>query len=167
MSASTRNLRHGVLILRDGTPVTPLSLTIPIAEGDLDFTIQKNILRVMNRGRIDHKRDGDETEMDIKFSFKFEQWNYASGSATGVSPTDALLKIGGASAWVSTGVSCGPHAVDLVFRVSDPCSATAYEQLVFTGFVPESVNFKEGSDANTISVSGKAQITAPVRTWSA
>lgn len=165
MAASTRNLRHGTLILRDGTPVTPLALTIPIAEGDLDFTITKNIINVMNRGKIDHKREGDEVEMDIKFSFKFEQWSYASGSATGTSPIDALLKQGGASAWVSTGVSCGPFAVDLVFQVKDPCSATAYEQLVFSGFVPESVNFKENGDANMVSVSGKAQISAPVRTW--
>jgi hypothetical protein len=165
MSASTRNLRHGTLILRDGTSITPNTLTIPIAEGDLDFTITKNILRVMNRGKIDHKRDGDEVEMDIKFSFKFEQWSYAAGASTGVSPADVLLRAGGAAAWVSTGVSCGPWAIDLVFQIKDPCSATAYEQLVFSGFTPESINFKEGSDSNMVSVTGKAQITAPVRTW--
>lgn len=165
MAASTRNLRHGTLILRDATPVTPMTLTIPIAEGDLDFTITKNILKVMNRGKIDHKRDGDEVEMDIKFSFKFEQWSYASGASTGVSPADVLLHTGGAASWVSTGVGCGPFAIDLVFQIKDPCSATAYEQLVFAGFVPESINFKEGSDANMVSVTGKAQITAPTRTW--
>ena len=156
--ASTRNLRHGTLILRDGTTPTAITLEIPIQDGDLDFTVK-------NRGKIDHKRTGDETEIDVKFSFKFEQWSYASGAATGISPVDALTKKGGASAWVSTGPSCGPYSIDLVFRVENPCNAAEYEQLVFPAFNVESLNFKEGSEFDTVSVSGKALAFEPTRTW--
>lgn len=165
MAASTRNLRHGKLILRDGTPVTPLELIIPIMDGDLDFTITIPTFIVKNRGKIDHKREGDETEVDIKFSFKFEQWSYATGAATGISPADVLLHTGGASAWISSGPSCGPFAIDLVYQIADPCGSGAYEELVFTAFNPESVNFKEASEFNTISVSGKALTNLPERTW--
>ena len=151
--SSTRNLRHGILIIRDGTTPTPSELIIPIMDGDLDFTITKPTFIVKNRGKIDHKREGDETEIDIKFSFKFEQWQHANAN-TGISVPDALLQKGGASAWVSSGPSCGPFAVDLVYRIVDPCNANNYEQLVFEAFNPETLNFKEGSEFNTINVTG-------------
>ena len=165
MSASTRNLRHGKLIIRDGTIPTANQLIIPIMDGDLDFTITKPTFIVKNRGRIDHKREGDETEIDIKFSFKFEQWSYASGASTGVSPSDALLKQGGAAAWITTGPSCGPYAIDLLYQITDPCNALNYEQLIFTAFNPDSLNFKEGSEFNTINVTGKALDFMPDRSW--
>jgi hypothetical protein len=165
MAASTRNLRHGSLILSDGTPVTPNTLIIPIMDGDLDFTITYPTFIVKNRGRIDHKRTGDEVEIDIKFSFKFEQWSFASGAATGISPVDALTKKGGAAAWVSSGPSCGPYSIDLIFKLANPCSTTDYEQLVFPAFNVESLNFKEGSEFDTISVAGKALAFEPTRTY--
>jgi len=164
MPASTRNLRNGKLILQDGTAVTPNQLIIPIMDGDLDFTVTIPTFTVKNRGKIDHKRSGDEMEIDVKFSFKFEQWTNASAN-TGISPSDALLQKGGAAAWVSTGPSCGPFAIDLIYRVTDPCNALNYEQIVFTAFNPETLNFKEGSEFNTISVSGKSLSNTPVRTW--
>lgn len=165
MAASTRNLRHGSLILRDGTTPTANQLIIPIQDGDLDFTITYPTFIVKNRGKIDHKRTGDETEIDIKFSFKFEQWSYASGASTGVSPVDALTKKGGAATWVSTGPSCGPYSIDLVFQVTNPCNAAEYEQLVFTAFNVESLNFKEGSEFDMVSVSGKSLSFEPTRTY--
>jgi hypothetical protein len=163
--ASTRNLRHGKLIIRDGTLPTANELIIPISDGDLDFTITYPTFVVKNRGKIDHKRTGDEVEIDIKFSFKFEQWSYASGASTGVSPVDALTKKGGAAAWASTGPSCGPYSIDLVFQLENPCNATESEQLVFPAFNVESLNFKEGSEFDTVSVTGKALAFEPTRTW--
>lgn len=165
MPASTRNLRHGKLFIRDGTTPTPNLLEIPISDGDLDFTITKPTFIVKNRGKIDHKRDGDEVEIDIKFSFKFEQWSYASGAATGVSPTDALTKEGGAASWVSTGPSCGPYSIDLIFRVTNPCADDEYEQLVFPAFNVATLNFKEGSEFNMINVTGTALAFKPDRTY--
>lgn len=165
MAASTRNLRHGSLIIRDGTTPTALQLIMPIMDGDLDFTITYPTFLVMNRGKIDHKRAGDEVEIDINFSFKFEQWSYASGAATGISPVDALTKKGGAAAWVSTGPSCGPYSVDLLFRLTNPCNDTEYEQLLFPAFNVTSLNFKEGSEFDTISVTGKALAFEPTRTY--
>lgn len=165
MAASTRNLRHGKITLRDGTPTTPNELVIPIQDGDLDFTITYPTFIVKNRGKIDHKRTGDEVEIDIKFSFKFEQWSYASGAATGTSPVDALTKKGGASAWVSTGPSCGPYSIDLIFDLINPCNASESERLVFPAFNVETLNFKEGSEFDSVSVAGKALAFEPTRTW--
>jgi hypothetical protein len=40
-----------------------------------------------------------------------------------------------------------------------------YEQLIFPAFSPDTVNFKEGSEFNTINVSGKALAFQPTRTY--
>jgi hypothetical protein len=162
--AQTRNLRNGLLILRDGTG-TPNELQIPIQDGDLSFTVAKPTFTIRNRGKIDHRRDGDETEMQISFSFKFEQWSYNNAN-TGISPSDVLLKQGGASAWNSTDpVACGPWAIDLVFRIHVPCTPTSYEQLVFPKFHAESLQFSEAAEANTIQVSGSSLAFVPTRTY--
>jgi len=165
MAASTRNLRHGKLTIRDGSTPTPNSLLIPIQDGDLDFTITYPVFIVKNRGKIDHKRSGDQTEIDLKFSFKFEQWNYATGVSTGVSPVDALTQKGGATTWASSGPSCGPYSIDIVFNITNPCNIAETEQLVFPAFTVESLNFKEGSEFDVISVSGKALAVEPTRTY--
>lgn len=165
MASSTRNLRHGSLILRDANTPVANSLLIPIQDGDLDFTITYPTFIVKNRGRIDHKRVGDEVEIDIKFSFKFEQYSYASGASTGVSPIDALTRKGGAAAWVSSGPSCGPYSIDLVFKITNPCNAAESEQLVFPAFNVESLNFAEGSEFDIVKVAGKALAFEPTRTY--
>lgn len=169
--ASTRNLRHASLAIVDGTGI-PNVLVIPISSGDLAFSVSKPKFFVKNRGRLDHRRDGDQMEMDVSFSFLFETWSYtnlSSGSPSGISPVDALLKQGGASAWTTKDPNCGPYSVDLRFRIGDPCSTditnpTSYEQLLFTQFSAEKIDFKEGAEANTINVSGKCLAMVPTRT---
>ena len=160
--AKTRNLRDGTLIIRDGT-ATPNTLTIPIMDGDLSFKVVQPSFILRNRGKIDSRKQADQEALDISFSFKFEQWSYADGNS-GISVPDAFQQIGGAVNWNSTDPNCGPFAVDLVFRMTDPCNLAAYEQLVFSNFHADSLDFKEGSEANTVSVTGKALIFKPVRT---
>ena len=163
--ASTRNLRHGTLIIRDGTG-TPNTLTIPIMDGDLSFNVKRPQFIVKNRGQIDHRRSGDQEAMDVRFSFKFEQWSYSSGAATGISVVDALSKTGGAASWLSVDPNCGPFAVDLLFRIADPCNANSYEQLIFPNFSAEDIGFKEGDAANMIDISGKSLAVTPTRSFS-
>ncbi len=165
MSVCTRNLRDGNLTIVDGTG-TPNTLDIPIDEGDLKFTDAQPTNTIKNRGVLDHRRSGDQMEMEVSFSMKFCQWSYASGSVTGISPVDALRKLGGASAWTSTHDSCSPYSVDLRFEMTDPTSAGVNkERLVFPKFHAETIEFSEGDDANKISVSGRSFATAPTRSW--
>lgn len=159
----TRNLRDGSITLRDGS-ATPKTLTMKITSGDLAFEEDTPTFIVMNRGKIDSRKQGDEVPTPVSWTCLFEQWSYDSGSSTGISPRDALRGIGNASNWVSTD-ACGPYSVDVVFVVQDPCNPGHYEQLVFSKFTPDKISFKEGNETNTLSISGKALIPAPARTY--
>jgi hypothetical protein len=164
MAACTRNLRDGNLVIRDGTG-TPNTLDIPIDNGDLSFTESMPTTTIKNRGRLDHRRAGDEMEMEVSFSVKFTQYAYASGASTGVGVVDALKKTNGASAWVSTHDACSPYSVDLVFNIIDPSDTTKQETLVFPKFHAESIQFSEGDEADTLQVSGRSFATQPTRTY--
>jgi hypothetical protein len=162
----SRNLRDGKLTIVDGTPVTPNALIIPIDNGDLSFKDAAPSITVKNRGKLDSRRDGDEMEMEVSFSFKFSQWSYASGLSTGVSPVDALRKRGGASAWVSThNDGCSVYSVDLHFDITDPAAPTSKETLVFPKFHAEDIQFTEGAETDMIHVTGKSFATTPTRTY--
>lgn len=163
--AVTRNLRDGSIIIKDGSG-SPKTLTIPISEGDFAFTVNKPTFVVMNRGVIDSRKSGDQTPTDISFSSKFEQWSYASGASTGLSVRDVIDGTAAAVAagWVSTD-ACGPWSVTIEFRIADPCNAGHYEALTFSKFHADSVQFKEGNEYNTLSLSGRALVPEPARTY--
>jgi hypothetical protein len=160
--ATTRNLRDGRIIILDGSG-TAKTLTIPISEGDFAFTINRPTFIVMNRGKIDSRKQGDEVPVDLSFSIKFEQWAYSNGN-TGMSVPDVLQGINLANDWISTD-GCGPYAVDIKFEVDNPCDPGKKEVLVFGKFTADTLSFKEGSEYNSISVSGKALQQLPTRTY--
>jgi hypothetical protein len=161
--AVTRNLRDGTITLRDGSG-TPKTLVIPISSGDFSFDINTPSFIVMNRGKIDSRKAGDQQPVDISFSVMFEQWSYGSGLSTGISVADAFLGIGGASTWVSTD-ACGPFSVDIQFDMVDPCTPGKKETLVFGKFHADKLSFKEGNEANSLSITGKALAQLPTRTY--
>ncbi len=165
MSANTRNLRDGVMKISDGSG-SPKSLTIPIMDGDLTFEEHLPSAVIMNRGRIDSRKAGDDKPLTVSFSWKFEQFMYASGNATGMSVRDALTGEGGAvgASWVSVD-SCGPWAVDIEIEITNPCAPTEKEILKFPKFHPESLTFKEGKDTDTISTKGDCLAVKPTRTY--
>lgn len=161
--ATTRNLRDGKIILKDGSS-TPKILEIPISEGDFAFSLNSPSFIVMNRGKIDSRKQGDEMPSDISFNVKFEQWSYGNGSATGISVADAFQGIGGASDWVSTD-TCGPFSISIVFEMVNPCATGEKEVLTFGKFHADTLAFKEGNEYNTLSISGKALQQQPTRTY--
>lgn len=164
-----RNFRDGKLIIQDGTPSTPNQLEILGAEGDFNFTEVENTNIIMSRGKIAGRTTGDEEALSITFSFKFEQWSYEAGEGVdpaiyGISPVDALKQRGGAAAWVST-AACGPYSVDLILEIDNACGGVGKEVLTFQKFHADSIDFSEGDEFNTISVTGTALVSSPVRTW--
>lgn len=165
----SRNLRDGSITLKDGTTPTPFELIIPLQEGDLSFTENHPHITIKNRGRLDHRREGDEEEVDISFSCKFVQYSYNSGSSGSPSGTpsviDFLRKQGAASAYKSTDEACAPYAVDLIFNINDPCNSPSKEILTFSKFIANQIQFREGADASMLSITGKAFVTKPTRTY--
>ncbi|MBA3761740.1 MAG: hypothetical protein H0X04_00155 [Chthoniobacterales bacterium] len=160
---AVRNMRDTVLKIQDGTPVTPLSITVPCMDGTLEFDEDTPASVIMHRGKIHSRREGDEVPCKVKFEIKFEQWQ-ASAGVSGTSVRDALKKEGGASAWVSTD-ACGPFAVTLILDITNPCTPAEKETLTFNDFHCEKIKFKEGSDFHTISVEGTCLAVKPVRTY--
>jgi hypothetical protein len=155
MSGTTRNLRDAEIWVKDGSP-TPKTMMLPLTEGDLSFTEKDNSFIVMNRGKIDSRKQGDESVLDLNFTAKFEQWQYAYG-ATGLSPVDVMCGKAAAIAagWVNTD-TCGPYAVTIEFRIYDPCNRANYELLAFNKVHFNERAFKEGSEYNTIAFKGDA-----------
>lgn len=162
MSGATRNMRDGTIIIRDGSP-TPKTLTIKIDEGNFNFTIKHPTFVVMNRGKIDSRKDGDETPTELTFGIKVEQFKYDYVDS-GISVYDALHGGGGAAAagWISVD-ECGPFSVDIEFRMKNPCNPAQYEQLIFRKFHSEQEQFAENAEANTLQVQGNALVAEPER----
>ncbi len=154
-----RNLRDGVITLRDGSP-TPKELEIVLDEGDLNFTEKEGIYAVKDRGVIDSYSYSDEEPIELSFTIKFQEWT--SNHPTNVTaPRDALRKAGNAGAgepneWISThGDACGPYCVDIVFDIENPCGS-GRERLIFESFHCDDLNFTEGDEYDTIAVTGQS-----------
>ena len=159
----TRNLRDGTITLRDGS-ATPKTLVIPISTGDFAFDINIPAFIVMNRGKIDSRKTGDEAAIDISFSILFEQWSFGQGLSTGISVADAFQGVGGAATWVSTD-ACGPFSINIQFDMNDPCTPGKKETPLFGKFHADKLAFKEGNESNSLAISGKALQQLPVRTY--
>lgn len=155
MSGTTRNLRDAEIWVLDGSP-TPKAMILPLTDGDLAFNEKDNEFIIMNRGKIDSRKQGDETVLDLSFTAKFEQWKNSYG-ATGLSPIDVTCGKAPAAAagWISTD-QCGPYAVTIQFRIYDPCNRANYELLTFSKVHFMERSFKEGNEYNMISFKGTA-----------
>ena len=70
-----RNLRDGQLVIKDGTPGTPQSLSVLIDEGNLKWTERSNTVEVKDRGSIadGHLRKGDDESVLLSFTARWTQ----------------------------------------------------------------------------------------------
>lgn len=138
-------------------------MEIKVGEGDINWTESRPIEYTLDRGRLDEVREGDETPMDVSFSFTWEYISASSSLTTGsaVSGTNRPLTIEDVlknrCGWVSSDSDqCRPFAVDIKI-IYNPTCATVVESSIETIILPdfryESLehNLKDG----TISVSGK------------
>lgn len=149
-----RNLRDGSLKIKDGAG-TPAQITCSLEEGDLSWTQRKPANIILDRGVLDHSRLAPDEPVEVSFTLKFQS---LSKHAT-TTEYDALTKTGGAAAWVSDESNSDVYAVILEFTVADPGGGS--EVITFTRFIPEEISFQEGDPYDTLSVTGRAVITAP------
>jgi hypothetical protein len=128
-------------------------ITLKIGEGTLTYNEKRNMQYTLDRGRLDEVREGDEVPMDVKFDVV---WDYIKGSSVALSPpspSDAMKKIGNASAWVSSDTdACKPYAVDLVVTYVPACTGDQ-EEIILPDFRYEDLAMD--LKAGTISCSGK------------
>lgn len=157
---SIRNLTHAALTIKDGGAN---ELTIPIEEGNIQFTERREAIVVLNRGVIASMAEGMEEAMTVSFSIKFEEWTGGTtSSGVDPSPVDALKKRGNASGWTSS-LLCGPYCVDLEFAITAPSGCGEQDEtLTFSDFHADEIQFQEGEEYDIINVTGKCLALTPV-----
>lgn len=128
-------------------------INVKIGTGTLQYTEKKNIDYILDRGKIDTVREGDESPIDVRLD---AQWDHILGASPDTTPTvsDALKNAGLASGWTSSADNpCEPYAVDLVIYDVTPC-ADYDETITLADFRYESLQY----DLKTgmISITGKS-----------
>jgi hypothetical protein len=137
------NLRDAVLKMADGST---FNITVPVDEGDLAFSENREVMPVYDRGSINILRDGNEQLVDVSFTIKYSGLISTSGDVT---PYELLKKYNRASTAVSVYTDSEVYAVNVTLEVDT-------KSILLSSFFPEKIDFKEGEEYNTLAVSGKA-----------
>lgn len=156
---ATIDLKKCTVTIQDGD-TTPNTLEITIGDGNLTYTIARNIEYMLDRGNLDDVREGDQIPCALSIDAKYEFYISDSGGGESITPAEALQGIEGASAWVSAGAdSCEPYAVDILVEYDPDCGTTKKETLTFSEYRWESLDFD--IQAGTISTSGNCNAVRP------
>lgn len=179
-AGNTRNLRHGHLSVEDGqsgTGSAANTLSIPIDEGNLQFTEATPGVAVLNRGALDHWSKGQEVPVSCSFTAKFTDYKSKTsqaivadsgdagsgpdgGPVVGYSVRDFFQNGGGLL--TSTSGRNDAFTVTLKFLIDNPMSSgDENELLTFTKFKCEDIKFAEGAECNSLAISGRALLTSP------
>ena len=158
MPKITRNLRDGVLTVFDQGANSAATLTLD--EGDLTWTEVQNVIEVLDRGTLDHIRKGDEAAMDVSFSIKFHDFYTPSAGDDGFYPYEAIKGVNQCSNWTSTRNE-DVYCVSLEFQIWNDDDTAVIETIKFFDFYWTSIEFSEGDEYNTLSVSGRSFATEP------
>lgn len=155
-----RNIQNGSLVIKDGSG-TPKTCTVACS-GNLKWTETRNIIEIMCRGNIDHRREGNTVGFTVSFDATWYQLiSKTANSGDPVSVYEILSNPG--SYFTST--EDGAYCVNLEFTVADPNATNGNdEKIVFPNVFIEKVDCSEGEDKNTISMSGRGKVRAPTIT---
>lgn len=152
--ANRINLKNAVFKIKDGTSMTPLTVTVNVGEGNLTYTEARNLDYVLDRGNLSDVAEGADIPVNVSFEFTWDELL----SDDNVTIEDALKKRGDASAWVSTDSdTCRPYAVDLEITHTPPdCQSKDKEVVLLPDFRWDSL----GHDykAATVSCTGRCNV---------
>jgi hypothetical protein len=165
------DLKNALVKLRDGTPGTPVEITIKVGEGNLTYSEKRNMIYTLDRGVLDEVREGDQVPVDVAFGLI---WEYITGGDyTGAVGTveDFLKKRGLYAGNVSSDSdACRPYAVDVVVEYEPPCAPGSTnpkpnETIILADFRYESLD--HDLRAATIACTGKCNVVQATSTRSA
>lgn len=148
-----------IVAVTDNQPISFIgkinSMTVKIGEGNLTFSEKRNMEYILDRGRLDDVREGDQVPMDVSMQFV---WDYIKGNGTVPSVRDALQQSGAASTWRSSDIdTCRPYAVNIQVFYSPNCTGNDLEKIALEDFRWE--EFSPDLRNGQISVSGKCNQT--------
>jgi hypothetical protein len=138
-------------------------IEVEIGEGNLTWTETKEYEYLRERGDLDTVKEADEQPVEMSMEFVYEYIKTESGQD--ITPVDALKQAGEAAEWVtSSDDQCEPYAIDVLVKHCVPCGTDQDEDVLFTDFRYESLDFDLGEA--TISVSGRCNVSEPTVTRS-
>lgn len=157
------DLKNCTVTFVDGTTPTPNELEIKMDEGNLQYSVRRNIEAKKDRGNLDYLKEGDQEPMQVQLEGRFASVKSSSGDP--VTPQEFLYKTGAAAGYASTGPVCAADTIDIVVEVDHDCGTTVEDEIItFSDFAYEEVggDFKAG----TLSVQGicNAVVPSSVRT---
>ena len=141
----------------------PQRVEVQIGEGNLSWSESVEYEYLRERGDLDTVKEADEQPVEMSMDFVYEYIKTQSGKD--ITPIDAVKAKGEASEWVSSADDkCEPYAVDILVKHCVPCGTDYDEDVRFTDFRYESLDFDVGEA--TISVSGRCNVSEPTITRS-
>lgn len=155
---TVRSLKDGTLKVADNSGTGGANVvTVSVEEGDFSYTERTPVNIISDRGVLDHARKGNEEPVDFSFTVLFESFK------TEGSPTvyEALKGIGDATGWTSATSDTDAYGVQIELTITDPGTGSNDETVTLNPVFPEEIQFQEGDPTNTLSVSGRAKMTAP------
>lgn len=133
--------------------------TLHIADGNVTYTERRNIEYIMDRGKLDEVRNGDEAPVEVSIN---ATWKYVDTTSGAGADDDVETIVKGTGGLVSTDTdTCRPYACDIEIACAPDCSGsgvTTSKTITLPDFRWESFEFnvKDG----TIAISGKCNTTA-------
>lgn len=138
-------------------------IEVKVGEGNLTWSETKEYEYLRDRGDLDTVKEGDEQPVEMSMEFVYEYIKTATGED--ITPIDALKRAGLASEWVSTSSDlCEPYCIDILAKHCVPCGTDEDEDVLFTDFRYESLDYDMGEA--TIAVSGRCNVSEPTITRS-
>jgi hypothetical protein len=136
----------------------PQRVEVKVGEGNLTWSESKEYEYLTDRGTLDTVKEGDDQPVEMSLEFVYEYIKTQSGQD--ITPVDAVKRSGEAAEWVSSSSDlCEPYAVDIRALHCVPCGTDHDEDVIFTDFRYESLDFDMGEA--TIAVSGRCNVVEP------
>lgn len=134
---------------------------VKIGDGNLTWTVNREMNYELDRGNLDTVREGDQVPMDVVLDAVYEF--ITTGTSETISPYDALNGTGGAAEWVSSSSDpCEPYAVDIEVEHDPPCGNAQTETTLLPDFRYDTLEVD--LDAATISSTGRCNAVKPTVT---
>lgn len=147
------NVKKATFKIKDGdSPQNELE--VQVLEGSISWVEKRNIEYRLSRGVLadGDVREGDQIPLEVTMNLKWEF--FKSNGSESITPEEALKKIGGAAAWVSSDTDpCRPYCVDLEISYVPDCGTAEDETITLEDF-----RYEEGSfdlKAGTAKFTGK------------
>lgn len=136
------DLKQAVVRFYDGAVGTglPHRIDVSVGDGNITYSEMKNREYLRDRGRLSDVRNAQEEPVDVSIDLIYT--NVKGQTTTLITPVDALKRIGGASAWVSTDAdACRPYAIGIEIFYDPACSTEKIEKTLLVDFRYEKLDY--------------------------